>query len=94
MWGSAAPVCAEMGGLKHLGSILSLFWLSIGPGALVAEPIATALISYSRRSLHREGADAFLITIGLSGGCFIAAGLVLLGGKRWKQGSWKVMQKT
>jgi len=94
IWTAATPVCADMTSMQHLGSLLSIFWLSIVPPTLVAEAIAVALINYSKTSLGRHGADAFLISIGFAGGCFVFSAMILCGARRWKLGSWKVFVKV
>ncbi|KAF8581917.1 MFS general substrate transporter [Ramaria rubella] len=83
IWGASGPLTTEIVGLRDLGSALSVLWLT-----------AVWLVIYSRTHLHRTGASAFHISIGFAGGVFVAAAIVLLGAKRWKQGSWMLLMKT
>ena len=93
-WGGSGPITTEVIGLRDLGSALSILWLSVVIPCTFAEPIAVWLVNYSQTRLHKSGADAFLISIGFAGASFVVASLVLLGAKRWKQKSWKILVKT
>ena len=74
---------------------------------LVAEPIAQALVDYSRDSLGRTGGDTYLISIGFAGGasaelvaklrhpgCYMASALFMAGCKVWKQGNARIFVKS
>ncbi|KAF8581920.1 MFS general substrate transporter [Ramaria rubella] len=93
-WVACGPLTAEIVGLRDLGSALSVLWLTAVIPTTFAEPIAVWLVIYSRTHLHRTGASAFHISIGFVGGVFVAAAIVLLGAKRWKQGSWTLLMIT
>ena len=94
MWFSLPGVTAELVGIVHLASALVIFYLvNIIPNTF-AEPIALALVNYSKNSLGRSGREAYQITIGFSGGLYLAAGLLLLGSRRYKLKSWKVWAKV
>lgn len=51
-------------------------------------------VNFSQKQLHKTGGKIFLISIGFAGATFIAASLMLLGAKWWKQKSWKILVKT
>jgi MFS family permease len=93
VWSAAAPVAARTVGVTHVGSALAMFWLSIVFPVTVAQPIAVALIDYSRAGLGRKGPDAYMISIGLCGGLFCLSSVVLFGGKIALQRSFKLLQK-
>ena len=61
---------------------------------LVAEPIAQALVDYSRDSLGRTGGDTYLISIGFAGGCYMASAVFMAGCKVWKQGNARIFVKS
>ncbi|KAK8858387.1 hypothetical protein IAR55_002614 [Kwoniella newhampshirensis] len=94
IWSAATPVVAKVVGVKDLASALSIFWLSLVIPALVGQPIAIALLDYSRNHLGRTGPEAYYIPIGFCGGMGVACAMVLYGAKVWLQGSWKVFKKT
>lgn len=50
MWPTVAAVAAEVVGIAHLPSALSILWLSLGPSTLFAAPI-----SLSMRSSGKSG---------------------------------------
>jgi hypothetical protein len=59
--------------------------------ATCSEAITLELVTYSREHLNRQGADAFLISIGLAGGFYVLSALLLLGAKRHVQGNLKIL---
>ena len=61
---------------------------------LVAQPIAQALVDYSRDSLGRTGADAYLISIGFAGACYLASAIAMFGCKVSLQGNARVFVKS
>ncbi|ORY27880.1 major facilitator superfamily domain-containing protein [Naematelia encephala] len=94
IWSSATPMSARVVGVQDLSSALGIFWLVCVPPALVAQPIAILLMEYSSNQLGRQGVDKYFISIGFCGGVSAAAGLALLGAKRWLQGDWKIWKIT
>lgn len=91
---AVTPFTAAIVGVKDLGSALSVYWLALAIPSVIGQPLAIMLVDYSRRSLHRTGPDAYLISIGFCGGLFLAGAVVLLGVKRFLQGNWKLFQKS
>lgn len=77
--------------LPELGSALSVVWLILVPSSTCSEAITLSLASYSREHLHRSGADAFLIPIGMAGGCYVFSAMLLMGAKRHVQGNFKLL---
>ncbi len=77
VWSSVAPISAEVVGIRDLPSALAVFWFATVLPAQFGQPIAVALINHSQNSLGRRGANAYLISIGFCGACFIASGLML-----------------
>lgn len=77
VWSSAAPISAEVVGIRDLPSALAMFWLSMLFPGQFGQPIAVALINYSENHLGRRGADKYLISIGFCGACFVMSALML-----------------
>nr|XP_031859675.1 uncharacterized protein CI109_004950 [Kwoniella shandongensis]KAA5526747.1 hypothetical protein CI109_004950 [Kwoniella shandongensis] len=94
IWSAATPVVARVVGVKDLASALSIFWLSLVIPALVGQPIAIALLDYSRSHLGRSGAVAYYIPVGFCGGASVGCAMLLYGAKVWLQGNWKVFRRT
>jgi MFS family permease len=94
VWSAAAPVAASVVGVKHLGSAMSIFWLTLVIPSFAGNPLAVLLQQYSREHLGRSGPDAYAISIGFCGGLSAAAGLCLYGAKWFLQGSPKLLCKT
>lgn len=94
VWSAAAPVAASVVGVKHLGSAMAMFWLSLVVPVFVGNPLAVLLLQYSQAELGRTGPDAHAISIGFCGGLSAAAGLCLYGAKWHLQGSAKLFCKT
>ena len=94
VWSAAAPVTASIVGVKHLGSAMAMFWLSLVVPVFVGNPLAVLLLDYSRDHLGRNGPDAYAISIGFCGGLSIAAGLCLYGAKWHLQGSPRLFCKV
>lgn len=94
VWSAAAPVTASVVGVKHLGSAMAIFWLSLVVPVFVGNPLAVLLLEYSRNHMGRSGPDAYAISIGFCGGLSIAAGLCLYGAKWYLQGSLRLRNKV
>jgi len=94
VWSAAAPVTASIVGVKHLGSAMAMFWLSLVVPVFVGNPLAVLLLDYSRDHLGRSGPDAYAISIGFCGGLSIAAGVCLYGAKWYLQGSSRLLCKV
>ncbi|GAB7324255.1 hypothetical protein MBLNU13_g07606t2 [Cladosporium sp. NU13] len=94
VWSAAAPVTASIVGVKHLGSAMAMFWLSLVVPVFVGNPLAVLLLDYSREHLGRSGADAYAISTGFCGGLAVAAGICLYGAKWYLQGSAKLLCKV
>jgi len=94
VWSAAAPVAASVVGVKHLGSAMSIFWLTLVIPSFAGNPLAVLLQQYSREQLGRSGPDAYAISIGFCGGLSAAAGLCLYGAKWFLQGSSTLFRKT
>ncbi|KAM0752973.1 UM00103-like protein [Meredithblackwellia eburnea MCA 4105] len=94
VWATVAPVSARVVGVQDLQSSLAIFWLSVSLPAQFGQPMAIALLNYSKNQLGRTGADAYLISIGFCGGCFIASGLLMFGAKFHHQKSFKLWVKV
>lgn len=77
IWSSVAPISAEVVGIRDLPSALATFWLAVVLPGQFGQPIAVALINYSSTKLARHGADAYLISIGFCGACFVMSALML-----------------
>ncbi|KAJ1032006.1 hypothetical protein NDA13_002382 [Ustilago tritici] len=77
VWSSVAPISAEVVGIRDLPSALAVFWLAMVFPSQFGQPIAVALINYSRDHLGRRGADTYWISIGFCGACFVVSGLML-----------------
>lgn len=93
VWSSVAPLSAEVVGIRDLPSALAVFWLVTGviPGQF-GQPMAVALINYSRDHLHRSGANAYLISIGFCGACFVMSGISLCFSSRFVRSRNKAQQ--
>ena len=94
VWSAAAPVTASIVGVKHLGSAMAVFWLSLVVPVFVGNPLAVLLLDYSREHLGRSGADAYAISVGFCGGLSVAAGICLYGAKWYLQGSASLLCKV
>jgi MFS family permease len=95
VWVASTPIGALIVGVKDLQSAMSIFWLVLVIPALTGQPIAIALLEYSRNKLGRDGAEAYYISIGFCGGVAVFSAALLYGAKRHVQkGSWRVWQKT
>lgn len=81
VWVAAAPVTVEMVGIAQSGSALAMFWLSVAASAAFSSPSAIGLLNHSRQHLHREGAAAYTISIGVCGGLFVLSSLCLCGAR-------------
>lgn len=93
-WISNNALLTEIIGIQDLASGLSMLWMSIVAPATVAEPIALLLLDHSKNDLHKTGAEAYQISIGFSGACYVVSGLSLLVVKFWLQGNRRLMKKT
>jgi hypothetical protein len=89
-----APIATSAVGLLDVDSALAMFWLMTVVPSLAAQPIAVSLINYSRKSLGREGADAYAISIGFCGALFCLSGVMIFGAKVRLQGNFKLLKKT
>lgn len=76
-WTSIAPLTAEVVGLKHVPSALSLIWLAIVLPSLFSEPIALQIVS---------GTGSYLGTQLFTGCMFVAASACLGLLRGWKVG--------
>ncbi|PNY28546.1 transporter MCH2 [Tolypocladium capitatum] len=76
-WSTIGPVTAEVVGLKHVPSALSLIWLTILLPCLFSEPIALQIVS---------GTGSYLGTQLFAGFMFIAAAICLTVLRGWKIG--------
>jgi MFS family permease len=94
IWSVAAPITRAIVGVKDLASALNIFWLATSIPALVAQPIAVALLNFSEQHLGREGPSKYYISIGFCGGVGMAGAVFLLGAKRYLQGDWKVLKRS
>jgi MFS family permease len=94
IWSAATPLTARIVGVQDVASALSIFWVVCVPSVLVGQPIAVALLEYSEKTLGRQGAEAYYISIGLCGGMGMLSAFCLCGAKRYQQGSWKILQIT
>ena len=88
------PMTASIVGVQDLASALAMYWIAIGPPNLLGQAFAIMLVDYSKKHLHRTGADAYQISIGFAGGLLLASAMLLTGAKHYKQGSWKIFQKV
>lgn len=77
IWSSIAPLSAEVVGIRDLPSALAVFWLVTAIPGQFGQPMAVALIDYSQNHLGRRGANAYLISIGFCGACFVMSGVML-----------------
>lgn len=93
IWSAVSPVTKQVVGVQDLASALSIIWITLTVPALVGQPIAIALLDYSRNQLGRTGAEAYYISIGLCGGMAIFSAILLCGAKIHSQGSWRIWQK-
>lgn len=93
VWSAATPVAARAVGVVHVGSALAIFWLCIVLPVTFAQPIAIALVNYSRSRFGTEGPGIYLISIGLCGGLFCLSSGFLFGGKAALQNNFRVFQK-
>ncbi|OAQ76422.1 MFS transporter (Mch2) [Purpureocillium lilacinum] len=76
-WTTIGPVTAEVVGLKHVPSALSLVWLTIMLPCLFSEPIALQIVA---------GTGSYLGTQLFTGFMFVAAAACLLVLRGWKIG--------
>ncbi|EPE02557.1 mfs transporter [Ophiostoma piceae UAMH 11346] len=84
VWVAAAPVTAEMVGTARSGSALAMFWMLVAPSAAFSSPSAIGLLNYARHRLHKDGAEAYAISIGFSGGLFVLSSICLCGAKLYQ----------
>ena len=94
VWSAATPLTAQIVGVTHLASALSIFWMTLIIPALVGQPLAIVLLNYSKNQQGRTGPEAYHNSIGFAGAMGVAAGLFLLGAKRYYQKSWKILEKS
>lgn len=85
VWVAAAPVVVEMVGTARSGSALAMFWLAVASSAAFSSPSAIGLLNYSREHLHREGPEAYAISIGFSGALFVLSSMCLCGTKLYRR---------
>ncbi|KYK57566.1 monocarboxylate transporter [Drechmeria coniospora] len=83
-WTTIGPVAAEVVGLKHVPSALSLVWLAIMLPCLFSEPIALQIVAGTGSYL---GAQLF------TGFMFVAAALCLVVLRGWKAGQMREMAR-
>ncbi|PWZ02948.1 MFS general substrate transporter [Testicularia cyperi] len=83
VWSTAAPISAEVVGIRDLGSALAIFWISMVLPGQFGQPIAVSLINYSKTHLGRTGANAYAISIGFCGACFVVSALMLCASHRY-----------
>lgn len=92
---TSTPVAASVVGVPDLGSALAIYWLIMAVPSLVAQPMVIALLDYSRTNLGRTGAEAYSISIGLTGGIALFSSVLLFGAKVYLQGgSWAIFRKV
>jgi MFS family permease len=94
VWSTAPAVTATIVGLNELDPALTTFWCIVVVPALVAQPIAVALIDYSKNTLHCSGSDAYEISIGFCGGLGLLAATFLFGAKHKVQNGWTIFQRA
>jgi MFS family permease len=94
VWGATPPIAQSVIGTQHLASALGVYWVVVAAPACLANPIAIALLDKLQGSAPERTAATYQASIALCGGCFIAAGIVCLGAKRYVQGSWRILQKA
>ncbi|CBQ67491.1 related to ESBP6-similarity to Monocarboxylate transporter [Sporisorium reilianum SRZ2] len=92
IWSSVAPLSAEVVGIRDLPSALAVFWLVTSVPGQFGQPMAVALINYSQKRLGRRGADAYLISIGFCGACFVMSGVMLCMSWRFVRSRNRVQQ--
>lgn len=85
VWVAAAPVTVEMVGTARSGSALAIFWLAVAPSAAFSSPSAIGLLSYARDHLHKDGPEAYAISIGVCGGLFVLSSLCLCGARMYQR---------
>ncbi|PHH85946.1 hypothetical protein CDD83_10952 [Cordyceps sp. RAO-2017] len=83
-WATISPVTAEVVGLRHVPSALSLIWLSIMLPCLFSEPIALQIVA---------GTGSYLGTQLFVGMMFVAAALCLVALRGWKIGQVREMAR-
>lgn len=94
VWSAATPVAASIVGVKHLGSAMAMFWLSLVVPVFIGNPLAVLLLEYSRDHMGRNGPGAYAVSIGFCGGLSMAAGFCLYGAKWYLQGSPRLFCKV
>ncbi|KAK2760834.1 hypothetical protein FQN54_002073 [Arachnomyces sp. PD_36] len=87
LWATAAPVCAEVIGLKDLPSGLSLMWLVLVIPGTIAEPIALLLRDESNKD------NIYLNAQLLTGFTYIGGAICLWIVRGWKVGDRERMQR-
>ncbi|KAF8523915.1 major facilitator superfamily domain-containing protein [Hysterangium stoloniferum] len=94
-WSFSGPLTAEIIGLKHLSSALSILWVTLIPASILSEPVGMWILD--RDSPAEEiisSPRSFRPAIAFAGGSFVMASVMLYGAKRWKQGSWHFFVRT
>ncbi|KJR82448.1 MFS transporter (Mch2) [Sporothrix schenckii 1099-18] len=85
VWVAAAPVTVEIVGTARSGSALAMFWLVVAPSAAFSSPSAIGLLTYARTHLHKDGAEAYAISIGFCGALFVLSSMFLCGAKLYQR---------
>lgn len=94
VWSAAVPVAAQVLGPSQLGPALAVFWLVAAAPAAVSSGLACLLLDYSRKSLGKDGAEAYAISIIFCGALYFASGLSLYGAKVHAQKSFSIWRKV
>jgi MFS family permease len=94
IWSASTPIAVRVVGVKDVQSAMAIFWLVLVVPALVGQPMAIALLEYSRTKLGRSGPEAYYISIGFCGGVAMFSAMLLYGAKRHLQGNWRLWQIT
>lgn len=74
IWAAAAPLTAEIVGLRHASSALGLFWLSLGPPTIVAEVIAVQLRNQATDTFPYLRVQMWVGTLYISSAVFLFFG--------------------
>ena len=93
VWSAATPLTARIVGIKEIRSALGILWIMLAVPALVAQPIAIALLNHMQ-STGKSGAQAYYVSIGFCGGMGVVSAGLLYPAKRWLQGDWKPFKIT
>lgn len=94
VWGATPPIAQSVIGTQHLASALGAYWSVVAIPACFGNPIAIALLDRLQGDATTRTAETYQASIALCGAFFVCAGLVLLGAKRYAQGSWRLVQKV